>query len=244
MFHTLFYQPLFNLLILFYVFFPGHDFGLAIILLTLVTKLLFYPLNNQALKTQKALNEIQPKLREIQEKFKNDKMEQARQTMALYREAKVSPFSSILPLLVQLPILFALYWVFADGLNPGSMGNLYSFIKPPTVINPVFLGIVDLSQPSKVLAVLAGAVQFLQTKLMAPKTAAKENKKRGSETKMAEIMQKEMLYFFPVLIIFAFFRSPSAVALYWLVSLIFSIIQQIFVNRQQTSQTYAQPRKL
>src|SRR3989338_1999815 len=108
-FNTIFYQPLLSALLFIYQRLPGHDLGVAIILLTLLIKLLLYPLGAKAIKSQKALQELQPKMKEIQERFKNDKNTQAKETMELYKREKINPFSSFGLLIVQLPILFALF---------------------------------------------------------------------------------------------------------------------------------------
>ena len=233
-FNLILYQPLLNLLIIFYLYLPGHDFGVAVIALTLVTKLMLYPLGNKAIKAQAALNELQPKIKEIQEKYKNDKVEQSRQMMEAYKQAKISPFTGFGPLFIQLPILIALFQVFSRGLNPESMSNLYSFVVRPDVINPSFLGIADLSKPAALLAVLAGIGQFWQTAMMTPKETKKKANKVGFDP--SSMMQKQMQYLFPLMTVLILFKIPSAVALYWLVSIVFSIVQQYLLNKK-----YAQP---
>jgi len=97
LFNTILYRPLLNFLVLLYKYVPGHDFGIAIILLTVIVKLLLYPLGSKAIKSQKNLAEIQPKIKEIQEKYKDDKEKQTRALMEFYKEAKVNPFSGCLP---------------------------------------------------------------------------------------------------------------------------------------------------
>jgi len=223
-----------------YEYLPGRDFGMAVIFLTLFTRIISYPLSTQAIKAQKTLNEIQPKLRQIQEKYKNDKAGLARETMALYQREKINPFVGLLPLFIQLPILIALYQVFVRGLDPSSMVNLYKFVTRPEIINPIFLGKIDLSKPSTILAILTGISQYFQTSLMSPRkdSGQKENKKINEmKLQASEIMQKEMQYLFPLLIVFILFKTPSAVALYWLVSTLFSIVQQRLVK--QNNRLYA-----
>lgn len=241
LFHLILYQPLFNLLIVLYEYLPGHDFGMAIIFLTLFTRFISYPFSNQAIKAQKALNDIQPKLRQIQEKYKNDKTELARETMALYQREKISPFAGLLPLFIQLPILIALYQVFVRGLDPSSMVNLYKFITRPEIINPTFLNKIDLSKPSIILAILTGISQYFQTAMMSPQRNSQQEKNNKKiveiKSQASEIMQKEIQYIFPLLIAFILFKTPSAVALYWLVSTLFSIVQQRLVK--QNNRLYA-----
>jgi YidC/Oxa1 family membrane protein insertase len=229
-FKEVLYRPLFNVLVLLYEFVPGADFGIAIIILTVLIKLLFYPLGNKSIKSQKALNEIQPKLKEIQEKYKDDKEKQAKEMMELYKKEKVSPFSGCLPLLIQLPILIAMYRVFWGGLSP-DLSLLYSFVPSPGSINSMFLGFLDLAKPSRILAILVGLGQFLQIKLISPKTKKKAND-------FTSQMQKQMMYFMPVLMVVIFWRFPSALALYVLTNTVFTIVQQYIIVKK----THVEPR--
>ncbi|MFH1656273.1 MAG: YidC/Oxa1 family membrane protein insertase [Candidatus Nealsonbacteria bacterium] len=232
-FNTFLYQPLFNALILLYQYIPGHDFGIAIIALTILIKFVFYPLGNKAIKSQKALSELQPKVKEVQEKYKDNREVQAREIMALYKKEKVSPFSGILLLLVQLPVLVALYRVFWQGLNPEQMTLLYSFVPSPEMINPMFLGIVNLSQPNMILAVLAGIGQYFQVKMSGMNMVGKNSKSVGNKPDMSKIMQTQMKYFLPVFTVSILFRLPSAIGLYWVVTTLFTIIQQTFFLKKE-----------
>lgn len=225
-FNTILYQPLFNILILLYEYFPGHDFGIAVIVLTILIKILFYPLGVQAIKSQRILQELQPKIQEVQRKFKDDKEKQVKAIMELYKKEKINPFSGFLPLLVQLPILIALYRVFWKGLQPEEMVYLYSFVPNPGSLDPNFLGILNLAQPSLVFAVLAGTLQFIQTKMFSPKN-------KGNKTQFSNIIQKQMLYFFPILTVFILMNLPSALGLYWIVMSLFSIVQQYFILKSR-----------
>ena len=221
-FNTILYRPLFNALVLLYEYLPGNDFGIAIIVLTCIIRLLLYPSTLKSVKSQKALQEIQPKIKEIQNKFKNNKAEQAKATMELYRREKISPFSGCLPLLLQLPILIALFLVLRNlsgNSDSISMDLFYSFVPYSGSINSMFLGFLNLTKPSSVLAILAGITQFFQTKMVAPKTS-----KAGGD--FSQIMQKQMLYFFPILTILILWRLPSAIGLYWMTTALFSIGQQ------------------
>src|SRR3989344_9061895 len=194
-FDVLLYHPLFNSLVLLYNYLPGHDFGLAIILLTIIIRIILYPVSVKALNSQKTLQALQPKVREIQNKYKNNKEQLAKETLKLYRQEKINPFSGLFLAIVQLPILIALYTVFWKGLNPSELTNLYSFVSNPGQINAVFLGIIDLSKANFMLAVLAGIFQFFQTKMLTPKNEPI----KGKNSDISQIMQKQMLYFFPFL---------------------------------------------
>ncbi len=227
-FNVILYQPLFNALVLLYEYLPGHDFGVAVIALTVIVRLLFYPLMVQAIKSQKSLSELQPKIQEIQSKYKNDKEKQARATMELYQKEKINPFGGCLPLLLQLPILLALYRVFWQGLQPGAMDMLYSFVPHPGAIDSTFLGIINLGEASLVLAVLAGITQFFQTKMITPKTP-KAKKGEGQMAQFSGMMQKQMLYFFPIFTVFILWKLPAAIGLYWIITALFSILQQYLI---------------
>lgn len=219
---------MFNSLVLFYNLLPGHDFGLAIIILTIVIKAILYPLSVKAFKSQKVLQDLQPKIKLIQEKYKDDKEKLAKETLELYKTEKINPFSGLFLAFVQLPILIALYAVFSQGLKPEQLNNLYSFISNPNQINPVFFGLIDLSKPNLWFAIVAGILQFFQTKMMS--SVQKKDKTKGPD--MAQAMQTQMLYIFPVVTIFILVSLPSAIGLYWIVSSIVSIIQQYYILKK------------
>ena len=220
-------RPLFNLLVWTYNIIPGHDFGVSIILVTVFLRVLLYPLSDKALKSQKALQELQPKIKELQKKFK-EKEEQARAMMAFYKEHKVSPFSGCLPLLIQLPILIGLYRVFLTGLEPESLSTLYPFVQNPGALNPMFVGLVSLAEPSRILAVLAGLAQFLQAKSVFQRSDGGSSASGGE---FAQSMQKSMIYMMPLFMIFIAWNLPAGLALYWVVTMLFSLGQQIVVNK-------------
>ena len=232
-FNTILYQPLFNVLILFYEYLPGKDFGVAIIALTFLVKILLYPLGFKATILQKSLNELQPKIKEIQEKYKGNRQKQAMETIALYRAENVNPFTGFFVSLIQIPILIALFWVSWGGFSPEKLANLYNFVPNPGLINPFFLGVLNLSQPSGFLAILAGISQFLQTKMITPKIAKDSaGKPRLKTPDFSQMMQKQMLYLFPIFTIFILLKLPSAVGLYWLATSVFSIVQQYFILKK------------
>ncbi|MBX4200705.1 YidC/Oxa1 family membrane protein insertase [Candidatus Parcubacteria bacterium] len=228
-FNFFLYFPLFNSLVLIYDYLSWHDFGIAIIILTVVIRLILYPVSVKALKSQRALSSLQPQLQELQKKHKDDKEKQAKETMELYRREKINPFSGLLLALIQLPILIVLYRVFWNGLKPEELSQLYSFVANPGHINTMFLGILDLSKPNLIFAIIAGAIQFVQTKMLMPTTAPGQPK--GND--MAAMMQKQMVYFFPFITVVILLRLPSALGLYWIATGIFSIGQQYFLLKNQ-----------
>lgn len=228
-FDVLLYRPLFNSLILLYDYVPGHDFGVAIVLLTVIIKCILYPISVKAFKSQRTLQKLQPQMQEIQKKYKNDKEKQAKETLELYRKEKINPFSGLVLAIIQLPILIALYRVFWQGLKPEELLYLYSFIPNPQHVNAMFLQIIDLSKPNLWFAMLAGIFQFFQTKMLLPKTD-KGQLKKGD---IAMMMQKQMVYFFPLITVIILLKLPSALGLYWIVSGAVSIAQQyIILNKR------------
>lgn len=234
-FHSFLYQPLFNLFVELYNIVPGHDVGAVIIVLTVAIRVLVWPLTNSSIKSQRALQELQPKMEEIKKQYADDKQKQAQATMELYKGNKVNPFASCLPLLIQLPILLALYWVMRDGLASSNLDKaLYSFVVNPGKINSLSFGLFDLSKPNVILAVLAGGAQFLQAKTMSTKMPPKEAGKGGKDEGMAAIMNKQMLYIFPFMTIIIGIKLPAGLTLYWFLSTILMAAQQWYMNRKKT----------
>ncbi|MBI4138161.1 MAG: YidC/Oxa1 family membrane protein insertase [Candidatus Wildermuthbacteria bacterium] len=224
LYHTFLFDPFFNILVILYNLIPGKDFGLAIILLTLLFRFALYPLSAKAIVAQRKIADIQPKAKEIQERFKGDKDRQARELLALYAQEKVNPFAGILPLLIQLPFLITLYQVFWNGLDAEQLSRLYGFVQNPAHIDPVFLGFLDLGGRSFALALAAAVFQFFQGKQMA---GAKK------ETGPAPTAQKYMLYLFPAITLMFVSQLPSAIGLYWVTTTLFSIGQQWMVTRKR-----------
>ncbi len=234
-FTTIFYQPIFNALIWLYNVIPGHDVGIAIILLTALLKILLWPFSIQALKSQKAMNDLQPKLKELQEKYKGKKEELAKATMQLYSREKVSPFSSCLPLLVQLPFLIALYRVLIDGLASKGFEMLYPFVANPDYVDPSLFGVMNLAAPNFILALLAGGAQYLQTKMLSTKrpSRAVAGKEGGKDEDMMAKMNKQMMYMMPAITVIISAGLPAGLALYWLAQSLFTAGQQaLFIRRR------------
>lgn len=233
-FNLILYQPLFNLLILLYQWLPIHDFGIAIIVLTLFVRLILYPSTNQALRSQKALSQLQPKIQEIQKKYKQDLAKQSQALLQVYRQEKINPLSGIFPLLIQFPILIALFYVFQsfkDGLNPAELRLLYGFVSLPAINHPMFLGVLNLANPSFFLAILAGFFQYLQQKMFLPLKLNPDPQKPQGQ--FSQLLQKQMTYFFPIFTVFILLKLPAALGLYWLSTSIFSIFQQHLIFKKE-----------
>ncbi len=250
-FDLLVYNPVYNLLVFVYSVFSWRDFGVAIILVTLIIKFILIPLSKKQIESQKKMQELQPKIKEVQEKYKNDKEKQSRALLELYKENKTNPFSGCLPLIIQLVFLIAIYRVLFNISNAGlkvDVSTLYSFVPDPGQINKMFLGIIDLSStlnigslslkdmPHLVLVLLAAGAQYFQTKmLMVAKKEENKNKKPTENTgkpDFSEIMTKQMLYLGPLLTLFIGIKFPAGLALYWFVSTGFMIVQQYYLNKK------------
>lgn len=222
-----------NLLIIVYNALPWADMGIAIIIVTILIRLLLFPLAQKSTRAQIAMQGLQPQIDTIREKHKDDKQAQTQKVMEFYKENKVNPLGSCLPLLLQLPIIFALYQVFRTGLSVDNLGALYDFVPPPETLNTVFLGVMDLETSSIALAVIAGAFQFVQTKMLATKNKkTKKVQKSGEMPDIGSMMSTQMTYFMPVMTIFIGATLPAALTLYWVVVTIFAIFQQYFLQKK------------
>ncbi len=234
LFTAIFVQPILNLLLWLYAYVPGHDIGVAIILLTIVIKVILYPFTVAQIKQQRALQALQPKIDEIRKRLKDKKDEQAKELMDLYAREKVNPASSCLPLLIQLPVFIALYQALSIGLSSSGFNLLYSFVPNPQTLDPTFLSFLDLTKPSYVLAIAAALIQFVQTKHILkppgatvasppPEVAKSEGAKDES---MAAMMNKQMAYIMPVVTAVIGFSLPGGLTLYWLVMSALTLFQQ------------------
>lgn len=232
-FDALIYHPLYNTLIFFYNVVPGYDFGIAIILTTLLLKSFLIPLSKKQIESQKKMQELQPQMKEIQKKYKGDKEKQSKALMEFYKEHKTNPFSGCLPLIIQLIFLIAIYRVIINISEAGFVVNpadLYAFISNPGPINHLFLQFMDLTRPNYVLAFLSAIAQYYQTKMLFQSQGlTKSQKSDSTEPDFTAIMNKQMLYLGPALTFFIGVTFPAALALYWFVSTIFMIFQQMVI---------------
>lgn len=240
-FHEVIYQPIYNVLVFLYDIIPGGDFGIAIIAITILLKAALIPLSKKQIQSQKRMQEIQPELKRIQAKYKDDKEKQTREVMKFYKENKINPFSGCLPIIVQLIFLIAIYRVIINISNAGLVINdadLYSFVKNPGQINNTFIGLVDLLKPSIPIAILAAAAQFWQTKIMINKKKKKDAlmekaDKNPEEPDFSEIMNKQMMILGPALTLFIGIKFAAALSIYWLFSTLFTIAQQIYILKKE-----------
>lgn len=223
LYNELLYRPLLNALILIYNNLSFGDIGLSVIFLTIFIRLLLFPLFHKGTKNQAIIQKIQPKIKEISDKYKDNKEEQVKKMLEIYEEHKINPFSSIFLLLIQIPILFALFHVFYYGLSENSFSLLYSFVKKPVDLNFSFFGLINLKEPSIIVVVLAALAQYFQGRLSLPKN-------KGKTKDPSENIIKNMVLLGPAMTFFILFRLPSVVGFYWITTSIFSCFQQIIIN--------------
>ena len=233
-FQAILYQPIFNGFVVLYNLIP--DVGIVVLIITILIKLILYPLTSSSIKSQKALTDLQPKLEEIKKKYGKEQQKVAQETMKLYKENKVNPLASCLPLLIQLPILISLYYVLRVALSADvHFDLLYPFVSQPEGIKTISLGFIELGKASPILAFLAGGAQFWQAKMMSRKKPPKEAGAGAKDEGMASMMNKQMLYFMPVLTVIIGFQLPGGLTLYWFLSTLFTALQQLVVFKKKQS---------
>ncbi len=235
--NTVLYHPLLNALAFLVSVVPGGDVGIAVVILTVLVKLILFPLSQKSIESQAEMNVLAPEVNKIKASGAS-KEEQAKQTFELYKRHKVNPFSGCLLIVIQVPIIFALYFVFYKGITFHD-DLLYSFIHIPEHMNMIFLGLIDISQKSLILAVLAGVSQYLQALFM-PMPSPSLNTS-GSPASFAESFSKsmhmQMKYVFPFIVAFIAYSISGAVALYWIISNLFMVAQQIYVKKEKNFKT-------
>ncbi len=227
------YAPILNLLVFLYTIIPGQDLGLAIIALTAIVRLILHPSYRKSLTAQRDMQRIQPYIEKVKEEHKDDPQAQSQAIMQVYKEHKISPLGSCLPLIIQLPILLALYRVFIAGLNQDSLRHLYAwFPNPPSELHTTFLAFlnipsltINLAEPSLLLAIIAGVAQLWQTWI------TQSNNKGMAQNPMMK-SQAMLMYLFPIVTVFIGLTLPAALALYWIASTSIMAIEQILIYRK------------
>ena len=225
---------------------PWIDVGVATIIFTIIIKFILFPLSKSALVTQIKMKEVEPEANKIKAQYASDKQTQALKVMELYKQRGVKPFSGILLIFIQLPILFALISVFYKIIPTIDPTLLYSFISPPTA-SPTLFGL-DLTSKSLILALITGAAQYLQLHFSIASRRAKlekvSNPKPLAETDMAgrlaSSMNTQMKYTLPIIafvsvywiIPASFPQAASVIAIYWSVSALMTLVQELYVERK------------
>lgn len=224
LFTKILYIPFYNLLI-FFAYISGGSIGWAIVAVTVIIRTLLLPSSIKAAKSATKMQALQPKMNELREKYKDDQKKQSEELMKLYKEEGASPFGSCLPLLIQLPIIWVLYRVILIGFDTSKYDMLYSFTPRPEVLHTTFFGF-DLTSPDLwILPITAGALQLLVSWMSMPKSDP--NAKQDA----AQNMTRQMMYLFPLMTVFIARSLPAALAVYWIVTTLFSVGQQWYVNK-------------
>ncbi len=231
--NTFIYEPIYNALIFTAQHITGYDVGLAVVVVTIVIRLILLPLSKKSIISQHKMKLLQPKLQEIKQRGL-DKQQEAQEQFALYKQEGINPFSGCVYMLIQLPILFALYFSFFKGIEQPD--HLYSFLSTENLKN-TFLGLIDITKPFIPFAVLAGVTQGIQAFLMpTPEVTGSDFQAQFSKS-----LSTQTKYILPIIIIFISMRLASAVALYWVITNLFSIAQELYfrktVRRQLVSST-------
>lgn len=231
MFHTFFYEPIYNLIAFVITHVPLHDIGATIVIVTLVVKAILTPLNLSALKTQYIMKKLEKEFSKIKELQKTNPQQAGQEMIALYKREKINPFSSIFVMIIQIPIFFALYFVFSKGLHSDPK-SLYSFVTFPEKLHTLAFGIFDVTQRNVVMAIIAGMSSYVlarrQTEVM---VTPKESKQEGSfQEHFMQSMRIQMLYVLPVIIAVSATALPSALALYWTISNITSYGLDVYMK--------------
>lgn len=233
-FHAVIYDPLYNGLVFLVGATPTHDVGLAVIVLTIAVRVILFPLSRRAVETQMAMKKVAPEVEKLKEKYKNNREEQGKAIFALYRERGVHPFASMGLLLVQLPILFALYWVFAVGGLPEIRPELlYSFVSAPSGVNMEFFGVLNMAGHSIILGIFAAATQFVYTRLsMGPREKKLTTQEASFGTDLARSFDLQARYMLPATFVVLSYFIPNAAMLYLVTSNTFMIGQEYLSGRR------------
>lgn len=238
MFHEIFYKPMYNVLVYILSLLPSHDVATAVIILTIVVKVVLLPLSKKMFLSQIAQKKVQPIISKLQEEYKNDRQMLGMKMLEVYREHKLNPLSSIFLMFIQIPIVFALYFVFSDGGLPVlKIEDLYAFTPRIMDIQYVLFNI-DFTKASVYIGILASLFQYIQIRLSLNNIAQNPevSNKSISELKPEEMIQRQMTvmmkYIIPFFILLASLQVSAAVALYWIVSSIFMIAQELYFRKK------------
>lgn len=240
LFHELLYRPLFNLITGLYNL--TGDLGIAIILVTILVRVLMLPLYKKNIQSQREMTLLQPKIKELQEKYKDDKTKLSESLLNVYKEHNINPFSGFILLFAQLPVIIAIYRVAENMFKPDTYPTLYSFISLPESFNNISLGFVNIAESGNLfLALLVGISQYYQISMMIdrnkkdlkPKKKVKKSiKDTPAEPDIAQMMNTQMKYMMPVLVTVFAFNLQAAMSFYWIASTSVTIIQEYFIFKK------------
>jgi YidC/Oxa1 family membrane protein insertase len=236
-FHIVFYNPIYNALVALVAFIPGGDVGVAVICITILTRLILLPFSLSAARTQRAMKTLEPKIKELKEKHKGNKEKEATETLALYKEARVNPFASILTVFIQIPVLLALYWVFRyEPFSTIDTARLYMLTPIPHIVSLKFLGLISVTGKSIVLAIVAGITQFFQAHMALSGTMKPSPDSKGTQAGFQQMMGMQLKYVFPFLIATISYTTSAAVALYFITTNLVGALQEWHIRRKFAKQ--------
>lgn len=232
--HTTIYVPLYNALVFLIDIIPWHDVGLAVIALTILVRIVLIPLSKKAVESQLAMKKVGPEVEALKKKYKSDRAEQGKAIMALYKERGVSISAGFWLLAVQMPVLIALYYVFAQsGLPKVDEALLYAFVSAPEAVNMFFLGFVDMGAAHNItLAILVAISQFLSTRLSMGKKQSDSPIEASLSSDMARSFDVQARYVMPLMFGGIAYILPAAAPLYYLTQNIFMIAQEYVSGRR------------
>jgi YidC/Oxa1 family membrane protein insertase len=237
LYHELIFRPLYNGLVGLMDVLPWIDVGIAVILFTIIVRLIIFPLSKQALLTQVRMKEVEPEANKIKSDYAKDKQAQGLKVMELYKSKGIHPFSGVLLLIIQLPILLALISVFYKIIPSIDTSLLYSFIHVPNAA-PSLLGL-DLTKPSLILSLITAIIQFFQ---MHYSLASRQQRSapKSSVPNMASSMNTQMKFLLPIvafastywIIPVKFPQAAAIIAIYWSVSSLFTLGQELYIRKR------------
>lgn len=269
-FNALFVIPILNILVgiykLLFTFGVPGALGFSVVILTVIIRFILHPLTRVQLKSTQKLNELRPELEKLQARFKDDKGRLHQEQLRLYREAGINPASGCLPLIVQMPILIALYNLFFQLLNNGNMAKVIEEINKAVYFPFLKINAFDLSflgfnlghKPSDwakygwwllSIPLLTALLQYWQMKKMTPQTRKLEvrsekleDEKKDKKEDMGAAMQKQMAIMMPLMIGYFAYTFPLGLSLYWNTYTVFAIIEQNYL-KNSTSKENGQSKK-
>ena len=233
MFHTFFYEPIYNLLVVVLTFVPLHDIGTAIVVVTLIVKFFLLPLNLSALRTQYLMKRLEGEMNKIKELKKTKPQEASKMMIEMYRREKVNPFASLFTVILQIPIFFALYFVFSKGLY-SDPNSLYSFVHFPEKLHTLAFGIFDVTHTKNIfIAILVGLSSYtLARRQTVGMVTEKKSHEESFQDQFMKSMKIQLLYVLPVIIGVSSFALPSALGLYWFTTNIIGYLQDVYMKNK------------
>jgi YidC/Oxa1 family membrane protein insertase len=231
MFSTLVSTPLYNALMYLVHLAPGYEIGIAVIILTIIVKIVMYPLAKQTVRASVLMKQVQPELDALKAKYKNDSTKQTQETLALYKKHKIQPFAGILVLLIQIPIILGLFWVFQD-VSKGAVdvARLYAFVTAPPFITLTLFSFFDLTKRSIILALLAGLTQFMHARITVQ--IPEKPTEADFAKELGYSMALQMKYVMPALVAVLGYTLSPVISLYWIVSNTVAYLQEIYIRKQ------------